>query len=297
MRSQASSSHSPSSAEPCLESDAHMPPPMTVSRAKRLVKRLMKPVSPGALRRALTDLTGGGCEALYVHSGLSSLGHVVGGPNAVVKALSEVCDNLFLPTHTYCYPPSPDHPAPVFDARSTPSEMGLLAETFRRRDGVVRSIHSTHSLAGQGPLAAEICAGHYECETPCGQGTPYSRLVHRGAAALMLGVSFRYYTPFHTAECESGSSSACEIDEVNRLRFLDENAVLAERLSRRQSRVTPRFHEAGALLERRGLARRLELGLGTLLFVSDMSQVHEFLVERLRKTPDFLRSTCTAELT
>jgi aminoglycoside N3'-acetyltransferase len=265
-------------------------------RAKRLAKRLMAPVTPNALRHALDDVTGGGCEVLYVHSGLSSLGYVLGGPALAAEELKKVCGSLFLPTHTYCYPPSSDQPAPVFDARTTPSQTGLLAETFRRRPAAIRSIHSTHSLTGEGPLAAEICAGHYNCETPCGEGTPFSRLVHRGAGALMLGVSFRYYTPFHTAEWESGSSFAYEANEMNCLRFIDENGKLQTRMSKRHNRIVPRYHEAGALLERKGFVRRCAVGRSDLLFVPDMSKVHAFLIQRLRQIPDFLKSTCTSEL-
>jgi aminoglycoside N3'-acetyltransferase len=274
-----------------------MSAPFSRARLKRVLQRVMAPVTPTALRRAIDEVTGGGAEMLYVHSGLSSLGHVVDGPDDTAQALLQFADTLFLPTHTYCYPPGPQTPAPVFDPKSTPCpQMGLLADTFWRRPGAVRSIHSTHSLAGEGPLAAEICAGHYENDTPCGEGTPYSRLVHRGAAALMLGVSFRYYTPFHTAEWESGSAFAYEAGEVNLLRFIDENGMLQERPSKRQNKIVPRFHDAGELLERQGLVRRRALGRGALLFVPDMAKVHDFLVERLRKTPDFLRSTCTTEL-
>lgn len=267
-----------------------------LSRAKRRAKRFLTPVTPKALRRALDELMGGGCEILYVHSGISSLGYVLGGPEGAIKELGKTCNNLFLPTHTYCYPPASDEPAPVFDARTTPSQVGLLSETFRHGDGVIRSIHSTHSLAGQGSLAAEICAGHYDCDTPCGEGTPYSRLVHRGASALMLGVNFHYYTPFHTAEWESGSRYAFEADEINSLRFIDENGDLQTRKSKRQNRIVPRFIEAGDLLERKGLVRRRALGRSAVLFVPDMLKVHEFLVNRLRQIPDFLRSTCTTEL-
>lgn len=269
---------------------------LSLSRARRLAKRLSAPVFPDTFRRAVDRVTGGGRETLYVHSGLSSLGHVVGGPAAVAGRLLEFCDNLFQPTHSYSYPVSTDEPAPIFDARRTPSEMGLFAETFRQLPGVIRSIHSTHSIAATGPLAAGLCAKHYDCETPCGEGTPYSELVRRGASALMLGVTFRVYTPFHTAEWESGSSFAYEPDEVNRLRFLDEQGVLQERRVRRQNRTVPRFEEAGALLVEKGFVRREPLGRGALLFVPDMSAVHEFLVARLRRTPDFLRSCCDSEL-
>ena len=270
----------------------------TISRArvKRIARRLASPVTGTALRRALDEVTDGGCETLYVHSGLSSLGYMVGGPAVALKALADACDNLFLPTHSYCYPVAPGEPGPVFDAMTTPSQMGLLAETFRQQQDVVRSIHASHSLAGMGRLAQETCSGHYECETPCGEGTPYSHLVRRGAGALLLGVSFRYYTPFHTAEWESASDFAAEPGEIDRLRFIDETGQVRERLSKHQNRTLPRFHEAGEMLERLGFVRRRQLGLSALLFVPDMSQVHEFLVGRLKVHPDFLRSTCSAEL-
>lgn len=270
----------------------------TFSRArfKRIARRLASPVTGTALRRALYEVIGEGCETLYVHSGLSSLGHMVGGPAVALQTLADACDNLFLPTHSYSYPTAPGEPGPVFDAMATPSQMGLLAEAFRKQPDVVRSIHASHSLAGLGRLAQETCAGHYECETPCGQGTPYSRLVHRGAGALMLGVSFRYYTPFHTAEWESASDFAAEPGEIDRLRFIDETGQVRERLSKHQNRTVPRFHEAGEMLERLGFVRRKPLGLSALLFVPDMSRVHEFLVGRLKVHPDFLRSCSTVEL-
>ena len=38
----------------------------------------------------------------------------------------------------------------IFDPRTTPSQMGLLSEVFRRSPGVARSIHPTHSVAAWG---------------------------------------------------------------------------------------------------------------------------------------------------
>lgn len=269
---------------------------MGLATFKRKLRRRLAPISSDALRRALDTVTSGGHPILYVHSGISGVGHFRAGPESVASGLREFCDTLFQPTHSYNYPPSPDQPAPVFDAATTPSQLGLFSEMFRKMPGVIRSIHSTHSIAAEGRLAADFCAGHYEQDTPCGLGTPYSRVVHAAGAALMFGVDFTYYTPFHTAEWESGSAFAYEPEERNLLRFLDENGVLRERLRMRQNRIVPRFQAAGVLLEQQGFVRRVPLGRSYLLCVPDMLKAHDFLVERLRKVPDFLRSTCTAEL-
>jgi aminoglycoside N3'-acetyltransferase len=117
-----------------------------------------------------------------------------------------------------------------------------------------------------------------------------------GATVLMFGVTFAYYTPFHTAEWDSGSEFAYVPGELNWLRVVDEAGKLRDCWSRRQGRTVPRFKEAGDFLERAGLVRQVPLGRSRLLFVPDCAKVHDLLVERLRKTPDFLRSTCTVDL-
>jgi aminoglycoside 3-N-acetyltransferase len=262
----------------------------------RRMSRYRSPISSEHLRRSLGKVISETPEILFVHSSLSSCGYFIGGPARALDVLREFCGTLVLPTHTYSYPASPGEPAPLFDAVTTPSEMGLLAETFRKQPGVVRSIHSTHSLAAQGPLATELCSGHYLHDTPCGAGTPYDRMVRRRAAVLMFGVSFAYYTFFHTAEWLSGSDAAYEPDEENMLRFRDDFGHEAVHRSKRQGRALPRFDKAGFLLEREGFVRRIGLGQSHLLYVPDSLAVHQFLVERLRKTPDFLRAACTAPL-
>jgi aminoglycoside N3'-acetyltransferase len=112
----------------------------------------------------------------------------------------------------------------------------------------------------------------------------------------MFGVTFRYYTLFHTAEWLSGSEYACEQGEMNQLRVVDERGEARECWSKRNGRGLPRFNEAGDLLESTGLVRRLKLGRGYLLYVPDCAMVHDFLVERLRRTPDFLRQSCRMPL-
>jgi aminoglycoside 3-N-acetyltransferase len=266
------------------------------TKVLRAWRQVSTPIRSEELRSALEQVTNGGTEILLVHSSLSSCGRFTDGPEGVLSAFREFCDTLCLPTHTYCYPTSPDEAGPLFDAVITPSQNGLLTEVFRTQPGVVRSIHATHSLAVSGPIAREVCADHYRQDCPCGSGTPYSRLIQRSASALMFGVTFQHYTFFHTAEFESGSEYAYEHGTLDRLRVVDENGAMRDCWSRRQYRGPMRFAEAGDLLERVGLARRVKLGRSALLFVPDCLRVHDFLVERLSSNPDFLRQSCKREL-
>jgi aminoglycoside N3'-acetyltransferase len=120
--------------------------------------------------------------------------------------------------------------------------------------------------------------------------------VQRQASVLMFGVTFHSYTLYHTAEDASGSEYAYELGTIDRLRVVDEGGQQIECLSRRQTRNPRRFAEVGNLLGRAGLVRWAHLKRGTLLFVPDCSKVHDFLVERLRITPDFLYQTCATSL-
>lgn len=90
----------------------------------------------------------------------------------------------------------------AFDVRKTPSQMGLLTEIFRRSKGVVRSVHPTHSVAAWGAHAGELIADHHLAATPCGRGTPYTRLLDFCGKTLLLGVGLESMTFFHALEEE-----------------------------------------------------------------------------------------------
>jgi aminoglycoside 3-N-acetyltransferase len=233
---------------------------------------------------------------LFVHSSLSSCGRFTAGPYDVLQALREVSGTLCMPTHTYCYPSVADEAGPLFDAVTTPSKTGVLTEMFRAQPLVRRSINATHSMAATGPFAEVLTDGHFLSDTPCGADTPYRRLVQMHASALLFGVTFHCYTLFHTAEDASRSEYAYERGTLDRLRVVDELGQQRVCWTRRQSRAPRRFEQAGGLLERAGLVRRITLGRSHLLFVPDCSLAHDFLVERLEKIPDFLYLTCSRSL-
>lgn len=138
-------------------------------------------------------------DVLMVHSALSSFGRVDGGADTVIDALMEAVGpsgTVAMPT---LYIPSISS-GEIFDVDMSPSQMGEITETFRRRPGTVRSVHPTHSIAASGARADELIADHAKAPTACGEGTPFSKLCDWGGKVVLLGVDQDRNTLLHTAE-------------------------------------------------------------------------------------------------
>jgi aminoglycoside 3-N-acetyltransferase len=137
---------------------------------------------------------------LLVHSSLSSMGWVEGGPTAVIDGLKVAVGDegtLLLPALSYEFVSA--H-SPVFDVRTTPSCVGAITETFRIAPGVSRSLHPTHSVCAIGPLTEEMLEGHHLDDTPVGPRSPFRRLRDRGGQILMLGCGLGPNTSMHGVE-------------------------------------------------------------------------------------------------
>jgi aminoglycoside 3-N-acetyltransferase len=87
-----------------------------------------------------------------------------------------------------------------FDVRRTPSMMGMVSEMFRRRPGVLRSVHPTHPTLAFGPQAERFVAAHPNCRYPCGPGTPFDELVNDNGKLLFFNADFGTITFFHWLE-------------------------------------------------------------------------------------------------
>ncbi|MCC7146069.1 MAG: AAC(3) family N-acetyltransferase [Phycisphaeraceae bacterium] len=138
--------------------------------------------------------------AILVHSSLKSLGQVPGGPESVVRGLLEavgVEGTVLMPALSYA---SVGAFRPYFDVRHSPSCVGTIPEHFRRRAGTLRSVCPTHSVSGVGPRAEELLGGQQADVTPCGEHSPFRKLMHSGGQVVMLGCGLRPNTSMHSIE-------------------------------------------------------------------------------------------------
>lgn len=179
--------------------------------------------TPSPRTRALlaSDLLNAGLTpgmTVMIHSSLSSLGWVCGGPVTVVQALMDVltaAGTLVMPTHSGDYsdpafwqaPPVPPEwwpiireTMPAFDPQVTPTRgMGQIVEVFRTWPAVRRSSHPTVSFAAWGQDAEVIVMSH-SLDDSLGEGSPLARLYDLNAWVLLLGVGYDCSTCFHLAE-------------------------------------------------------------------------------------------------
>jgi len=135
---------------------------------------------------------------MLAHSSLSAFGYVEGGADAVIDALLDALGpsgTLVMPTFTWRDFHAQDRV--VFDALRTPCETGRIPETFRKRPGVIRSVHVCHSVAAIGPGAADAMG---EGVSSFGPGSTFDALLRLDAWIVFLGVSFQSCTALHAVE-------------------------------------------------------------------------------------------------
>src|SRR5688572_15383316 len=135
------------------------------------------------LTRQLHDLGVERGGVLLVHTAFSKLGPVEGGPAGLIAALREALG----PDGTLVMPSMSDEDDPPFDVQRTPCrDMGIVADTFRRLPGVLRS-DNPHAFAAIGPSAAELTMPH-PFDIPHGPDSPPGRVPDLDGQVLLLGV-------------------------------------------------------------------------------------------------------------
>jgi len=151
------------------------------------------------LLRNLSEIGVDSRGTLMVHISCKAVGEVEGRGDAILDALAEYMRPglLVLPGHTWDNVIAAN---PVMDVLHTPCCVGVLPEMFRKRKGVHRSLHPTHSVLALGNGAENFVLGEENIKTPCGEGGAYYKLWERDAQILLIGVNFTRNTFIHGIE-------------------------------------------------------------------------------------------------
>lgn len=138
---------------------------------------------------------------LVVHSSFRAVGPVEDGPVGLIGALRKVLGpsgTLVMPSMTGSRRLEPYDPA-----QTATRNMGIVAETFWRLPGVLRSDHPTSSFAARGPMAEAITASE-----PLSPGhdpdSPIGRVHALDGWVLLLGVGQDSNTTIHLGESLAG---------------------------------------------------------------------------------------------
>lgn len=81
-----------------------------------------------------------------------------------------------------------------------PACVGIIPNLFLKREGVVRSLHPTHSIAAWGKEAKTYIKGEENCITPCAPGGCWDCLREIKAKILLVGVTHSRNTFIHSVE-------------------------------------------------------------------------------------------------
>jgi len=172
---------------------------------------------------------------MIVHANMTALGPISGGPEMIVDALLALGGTVVMPAFTYqtqIIPQiGPDDNAIVYgsgDSINAKAEVfrpdlpvhpdcGAVAESLRKRQGTLRSVHPILSFVAHGPKAHDALASQTR-QNPLG---PIAWLEAHDGAALLLGVDQRENFALHLAEQRAGRKTftrwALSIDDVEEL--------------------------------------------------------------------------------
>lgn len=157
-------------------------------------------------------------QSIEVHTSLSSMGYVCGGPQIVIEALLETVGKngtILMPTQSWknldptCGVHWEEPEAwwqiirdnwPAYDKNITPTNtMGAVAEMFRKWPGTLRSDHPARSVAAWGKHAEYLTQNH-DLSNIFGEGSPIGKLYELDGYVLLIGVGYDKNTSIHLAD-------------------------------------------------------------------------------------------------
>lgn len=236
-------------------------------------------------------------QVVEVHTSMSSLGFVCGGPQVIIEALMETVGTegtIVMPAQSWknLDPSAGVHweeprewwPAirenwPPYDKDITPTNtMGAVAEMFRKWPGAVRSNHPARSMAAWGKYADYITRDHTLSDI-FGPGSPVDRIYELDGYVLLIGVGYDKNTSLHLADYRAkypGKHTCIEhsaiIENGNRV-WKEYETLFVDGED---------FSEIGNAFDRTGHSTKAALGNGSLTFMRQR-EIVDFAVDWIEK--------------
>ncbi len=208
-------------------------------------------------------------DTVLVHTALSEVGWVEGGPEAFAGSLVDAVAPgglALFPTLSDTGWATAANP-PLFRVTDPPAPwVGVVPRAALTLPGVVRSLHPTHSVAAIGGGAQAMVAGHERCATPCAWQSPFGELVRRGGKVLLVGCDHESNTSLHMVEEVAGvpyhllpGVAECSVEGPDGRRLTVRTRLHRWGVPRRFQRVDSALDFHGA--QRRGWVGRAEVRL------------------------------------
>lgn len=231
-----------------------------------------------------------------IHSSFRSVQSEFATPlDAVVNLAAAIYPSVAMfPTFTGDKSDGPGRP-PSFNSRTSTPYTGAIPSAAVQHMKVIsgrRSLHPTHSVVATGRKNVSFTASHYESITPCGEDSPFDRLIRIGnGRILLLGVGLDRCTLFHAVEERAKITYVCQ-PELTLCELTDEEGTkLKPRLlslhSWETKRCYPNFEDE--LMKLKVVEEREVLGARSL--VVDVSRFVDWGLDRLGRDPNAFVST------
>ncbi|MGZ9585750.1 AAC(3) family N-acetyltransferase [Paenibacillus marinisediminis] len=226
---------------------------------------------------------------LLVHSSMKQIGDVEGGADTVLDALSEYMKDglLVLPTHTWS---TINADNPRYYVEDTPVCVGILPELFRKRSGVVRSWHPTHSVAALGEDAVSFVTGDERFDTPVARGSAWGKLLDREAQILLAGVDLTRNTIIHGIEEWEDIPGRLTEDHERLITVLPDGTEIQVPSRRHSLSSHHYFGKLEELLESRGAIQRGRFG-DSDVWICETVWMTELISRLLELDPDLFSNS------
>ena len=261
------------------------------------------------IRKALGELGITETDTVIFHSSLKSFGRVDGGAETVIEAVKE---HLCKGTTVFPALRSRDflNAYKDWNIATTPSDVGLISETFRKQQGVLRSDQETHSVCACGVNAQFLTEGHKTGKPRIGvfgdyafgHHSPWQKLYDLDGKVVMLGVTLVYNTMKHLAEymllndvVDAISDETVKAQAIGKIARFSDQPYYAEHGDWGE-KMWP-FHDglkAQTILTEKGLCRSATCGESVFVTVNAREFVRFMYDELLYRPEEWVSDACVS---